>query len=123
MFIDRGRNQRRPQSEWPKPSVPSGGPCQSAKTRDALYRHGPPGGGRPRLVTAFYKHGPAMWVSSLWFWRSDFLLVFEDMKPVVEAVETVGTVGNSERNGVDWRVFHGFHSFHSLHYLYHHRGW
>ncbi len=43
--------------------------------------------------------------------------VFENMKPVVEAVETVGTVGNSERNGVDWRVFHGFHSLHSLHYL------
>ena len=49
MFIDRGRNQRRP---------PSGGQCQSAKIRDALYRHGSPGGGRPRLVTAFYKHGP-----------------------------------------------------------------
>ncbi len=43
MFIGGRRNQGHP---------PSGGPCQSLKTRDALYKHGPPGGGRARLVTA-----------------------------------------------------------------------
>ena len=43
MFIDGRRNQCRP---------PSGGPCQSLKTRDALYKHGPPSGGQARLVTA-----------------------------------------------------------------------
>ena len=41
MFIGARRKQRGP---------PSGGPCQSLKTRDALYKHGPPGGGRARRV-------------------------------------------------------------------------
>jgi len=60
MFIGGRRNHGHP---------PSGGPCQSLKTRDALYnmsllpeggrasrhrfyKHGPPGGGRAPLVTA-----------------------------------------------------------------------
>jgi hypothetical protein len=34
------------------PRPPSGGPCQSLKTRDELYKHGPATGGRARLVTA-----------------------------------------------------------------------
>ena len=50
MFIGGRRNQGHPPSGVPRP--PSGGPCQSLKTRDALYKHGPPGGGRARLVTA-----------------------------------------------------------------------
>src|SRR5882724_43628 len=50
MFIDGRRNQGHPPSGVPR--APSGGPCQSLKTRDALYKHGPPGGGRARLVTA-----------------------------------------------------------------------
>jgi len=64
MFIGERRNQCHPLSGVPRP--PSGGPCQSLKTRDALYnmallaegvasrlavyKHGPPDGGR---ATAF----------------------------------------------------------------------
>ena len=50
MFIGGRRNQGHAPPAVSRP--PSGGPCRSLKTRDALYKHGPPGGGRARLGTA-----------------------------------------------------------------------